>query len=105
MATSWIIGKVNDAIQPTIHSATSAAGSFAGGALNTVGNSINGVGASLNGTIRRYGDGINDYGNGVMDWAKADGPRAQTASNPLGLSSGTSEQDESCNTFSRNHGN
>jgi len=91
MATSWILGKISDALQPTIHSTVSSAGSFAGGALNTVGSGINGVGETINGTIRRYGDGVRDYGNGVMDWTSATGSRAQTAGNPLGLSGGKSQ--------------
>lgn len=86
MATSWVLGKISDALQPTIQSTVSTAGNFAGGTLNTVGNGINGVGSTINGTIKRYGDGVRDYGNGVMDWANAPGARGQTASNPLGLS-------------------
>ncbi|KIX97494.1 uncharacterized protein Z520_06946 [Fonsecaea multimorphosa CBS 102226] len=79
---------------PATPSATPAAtvasaGAFAGGAVNAVGNSINGVGESINSTVRRYGDGVKDYGNGIMDWTQAGGVRAATASNPLGLSAGT----------------
>lgn len=54
--------------------------------MNTVGSSINGVGDSINSSIRYYGDGAKDYGNSIMDWSSASAPRAQTASNPLGLS-------------------
>lgn len=89
MATSWILGKVSDAIQPTIQGACASAGSFAGGAMNYVGSSINGVGESINTNIRAYGDGAKDYGNSIMDWTAAPGLRAQTAGNPLGLSSTT----------------
>jgi len=88
MATSWVLGKISDALAPTISSTVSSAGSFAGGAVNAVGNSINGVGETINGSIRRYGDGVKDYGNGIMDWTTADGARSATASNPLGLSAG-----------------
>lgn len=88
MATNWVLDKISGALQPTIQSTVSTAGSYAGGALNTVGNGINGIGQSINGTVKRYGDGVRDYGNGVMDWANAPGTRGQTASNPLGLSSG-----------------
>jgi len=88
MATSWVLGKISDALAPTISSTVSSAGSFAGGAVNAVGNSINGVGETINGSIRRYGDGVKDYGNGIMDWTTADGVRSATASNPLGLSAG-----------------
>lgn len=91
MATSWVLGKISDALQPTIQSTVSSAGTFAGGALNTVGSGINGVGETINGTIKRYGDGVRDYGNGVMDWTNASGVRAQTASNPLGLNSGMTQ--------------
>ena len=89
MATSWVLGKISDALQPTVQSTVSTAGNFAGGAFNTVGNGINGVGNAIGGTISRYGNGVRDYGNGVMDWSNATGPRAQTASNPLGLNGGT----------------
>ncbi|EXJ59445.1 uncharacterized protein A1O5_12070 [Cladophialophora psammophila CBS 110553] len=88
MATQWVLGKVSEALAPTVSSTVASAGAFAGGAVNAVGNSINGVGESINSTIRRYGDGVKDYGNGVMDWTQAAGPRAATASNPLGLSAG-----------------
>lgn len=89
MATSWVLGKVSDAIAPTIHNTVSTAGSYAGGAVATVGNSINGVGEGINSSIRRYGDGAKDYGNSIMDWSKAPASRVQTASNPLGLSGST----------------
>src|SRR5271167_139565 len=89
MATNWILGKVSEALAPTVHSTVSAAGAFAGGAINALGNSINGVGEGINNSIRRYGDGAKDYGNSIMDWTKADGYREPTASNPLGLSGGT----------------
>jgi len=88
MATNWVLGKVSDALAPTVASTVSTAGSFAGGAVSAVGSSINGVGAGINNSIRRYGDGAMDYGNSIRDWTKADGIRAQTASNPLGLASG-----------------
>jgi hypothetical protein len=89
MATQWVLDKVSDALAPTVSNAVASAGSFAGGAVNAVGASINSVGESINGTVRRYGDGVKDYGNGLLDWTKADGIRAATASNPLGLSAGT----------------
>src|ERR1700753_4396210 len=89
MATSWVLGKVSDALAPPVSSTVASAGSFAGGAVNAIGNSINGVGETINGSIRRYGDGVKDYGNGIMDWTSSDGVRAATASNPLGLSGGT----------------
>jgi len=89
MATQWVLGKISDALQPSIQSGVSTAGAYAGGVFNTIGSGINGIGESVNGTIRRYGDGLKDYGNGVMDWTNATGSRAQTASNPLGL--GTSK--------------
>jgi len=88
MATGWVLGKISEALAPTISSTVASAGSFAGGAVNAVGSSINGVGETINGTIRRYGDGVKDYGNGLLDWTAADGSRAPTASNPLGLSAG-----------------
>ncbi|KAH0829775.1 hypothetical protein FOPE_10683 [Fonsecaea pedrosoi] len=88
MATQWVLGKVSEALAPTVSSTVASAGAFAGGAVNAVGNSINGVGESINSTIRRYGDGVKDYGNGIMDWTRAGGVRAATASNPLGLSAG-----------------
>ena len=88
MATNWVLGKVSDALAPTVSNAASAAGSFAGGAVSAVGNSINGVGEGINNSIRRYGDGAKDYGNSIMDWTKAPSARSQTASNPLGLQSG-----------------
>ena len=90
MATQWVLGKISDALQPTIQNGVSTAGTFAGGAFSTVGSGINGVGESINGTIKRYGDGFKDYGNGVMDWTNAPVPRAQTSQNPLGLSGGKS---------------
>lgn len=89
MATEWVLGKISDALQPSIQSGVSTAGAYAGSVFNTMGSGINGIGESINGTIKRYGDGFKDYGNGVMDWTNATGPRAQTASNPLGL--GTSK--------------
>lgn len=88
MATGWVLGKISEALAPTVSSTVSSAGSFAGGAVNAVGNSINGVGETIGGSIRRYGDGVKDYGNGIMDWTTADGVRSATASNPLGLSAG-----------------
>jgi len=88
MATQWVLGKVSEALAPTVSGAVSTAGSFAGGAIGAVGNTINGVGEGINGSIRRYGDGAKDYGNAIMDWTRADGLRAATSSNPLGLSSG-----------------
>jgi len=87
MATQWVLGKVSDALAPTVSGAVSSAGSFAGGAVNAVGNSINGVGEGINHSIRRYGDGAKNYGNSIMDWTTAGAVRGQTASNPLGLSS------------------
>jgi len=89
MATNWVLGKVSDALAPTVSGAVSSAGGFAGGAVNAVGNSINGVGEGVNRFVRAYGDGAKDYGNAIMDWTKADGSRGATAANPLGLSSGT----------------
>ncbi|KIV83777.1 hypothetical protein PV11_05772 [Exophiala sideris] len=86
MATQWVLGKVSDALAPTISSTVSSAGSFAGGAVNAVGNTINGVGEGINGSIKKYGDGVKDYGNAVMDWTSAGAVRASTAQNPLGLS-------------------
>ncbi|KIW63173.1 hypothetical protein PV04_10039 [Phialophora macrospora] len=88
MATQWVLGKVSEALAPTVSSTVSSAGSFAGGAVNALGNSINGIGEAINGSVRRYGDGVKDYGNGLMDWTSADGMRAATASNPLGLNAG-----------------
>ncbi|KAJ4524774.1 hypothetical protein HRR78_007957 [Exophiala dermatitidis] len=64
MATQWVLGKVSEALAPTVSS------------------------EGINNSIRRYGDGVKDYGNAIMDWSRADGIRAQTASNPLGLSAG-----------------
>ncbi|KIW14698.1 hypothetical protein PV08_07482 [Exophiala spinifera] len=75
-----------DAVSQTRTVAT--AGAFAGGAVSAVGNSINGIGEGINNSIRRYGDGAKDYGNAIMDWTAADGVRATTANNPLGLSAG-----------------
>jgi len=88
MATQWVLGKVSDALAPTVSGAVAGAGSFVGGAVNAVGNSINGVGEGINSSIRRYGDGTKDYGNAIKDWTQAEGVRASTASNPLGLSAG-----------------
>ncbi|KAK5452753.1 hypothetical protein LTS15_006901 [Exophiala xenobiotica] len=88
MATQWVLGKVSEALAPTVSNTVSSAGSFAGGAVSAVGNSINSVGEGINNSIRRYGDGIKDYGNAVMDWTSADAVRATTAANPLGLSAG-----------------
>ncbi|EXJ78419.1 hypothetical protein A1O1_08819 [Capronia coronata CBS 617.96] len=88
MATQWVLGKVSEALAPTVSGAVSGAGSFAGGAVSAVGSSINGVGEGINSSIRRYGDGVKDYGNAIMDWTRADAVRAPTANNPLGLSSG-----------------
>lgn len=88
MATQWVLGKVSEALAPTVSGVVGTAGSFAGGAVTAVGSSINGVGEGINNSIRRYGDGVKDYGNAIMDWSKADGVRAPTANNPLGLSSG-----------------
>lgn len=90
MATSWVLGKVSDALAPTVSGVVSTAGGFAGGAVNAVGNSINGVGDGINRSIKAYGDGAKDYGNSIMDWTKADGGRGATAANPLGLGSGVS---------------
>jgi len=89
MATGWVLGKISDALAPTVSNVVGSAGSMAGGAVSAVGAGINGVGESINGSIRRYGDGAQDYGNAIKDWSRADAPRSQTASNPLGLSSGT----------------
>lgn len=91
MATQWVLDKISDALAPTVSSGVATAGSFTGGAISAVGNSINGVGEGINRSIKRYGDGVMDYGNGVMDWTSASGGRAQTAGNPLGLSSGSSQ--------------
>ena len=91
MATQWVLGKISDALAPTVSSGVATAGSYTGGAISAVGNSINGIGEGINRSIKRYGDGVLDYGNGVMDWTSATGSRAQTASNPLGLSSGTAQ--------------
>jgi len=88
MATQWVLGKVSDALAPTVSGAVAGAGSFVGGAVGAVGSSINGVGDGINNSIRRYGDGTKDYGNAIKDWTQADGVRAATASNPLGLSAG-----------------
>ncbi|KAK5208031.1 hypothetical protein LTR41_006543 [Exophiala xenobiotica] len=88
MATQWVLGKVSEALAPTVSNTVSSAGSFAGGAVSAVGNSINSVGEGINSSIRRYGDGVKDYGNAVMDWTSADSVRASTAANPLGLSAG-----------------
>jgi hypothetical protein len=86
MATAWIMGTIHNAIAPTISNAIQTAGSVAGDAVGAVGNGINGIGESINSSIRRYGDGTVDYGNAIKDYTKAPGPRASTASNPLGLS-------------------
>src|SRR5947199_6377734 len=86
MTTHWIMHTIHNAIAPTISSAVQTAGSVAGNAVNAVGNGINGIGESINSSIRRYGDGTKDYGNAIKDYTKAPGPRAATASNPLGLS-------------------
>lgn len=88
MATQWVLGKVSDALAPTVSGAVSSAGAYAGGAFSFVGNAINGVGEGINNSIRRYGDGTKDYGNAIMDWTAAPAPRSQTASNPLGLAGG-----------------
>jgi len=88
MATGWVLGKISDALAPTVSNVVGSAGSMAGGAVSAVGAGINGIGESINGSIRRYGDGAQDYGNAIKDWSRADAPRSQTASNPLGLSSG-----------------
>ncbi|KAK6386222.1 hypothetical protein LTS17_001797 [Exophiala oligosperma] len=88
MATQWVLGKVSEALAPTVSGTVATAGAFAGGAVNAVGNSINGVGEGINRSIRHYGDGAKDYGNAIMDWTAADGVRAVTANNPLGLSAG-----------------
>jgi hypothetical protein len=89
MATQWVLDKISGALAPTVSGAVASAGSYAGGAVNAVGNTINGVGDGFGRAVRSYGDGVKDYGNGLMDWTKAEGPRAATASNPLGLSSGS----------------
>jgi len=89
MATGWVLGKISDALAPTVSNVVGSAGAMAGGAVSAVGAGINGVGESINGSIRRYGDGAKDYGNAIKDWSSADAPRSQTASNPLGLSAGT----------------
>src|SRR5436305_9091398 len=86
MAAEWIMGTIHNALARTISSAVQTAGSVAGSAVNAVGNGINGIGESINSSIRRYGDGTIDYGNAIKDYTKAPGPRASTASNPLGLS-------------------
>jgi len=86
MATAWIMGTIHNAIAPTISSAVQTVGSVAGDAVSAVGNGINGIGESINNSIRRYGDGTIDYANAIKDYTKAPGPRASTASNPLGLS-------------------
>src|SRR2546430_1740765 len=86
MAAEWIMGTIHNALAPTISSAVQTAGSVAGDAVSAVGNGINGIGESINSSIRRYGDGTKDYGNAIKDYTKAPGPRAATASNPLGLS-------------------
>ena len=88
MATQWVLDKVSDALAPTVSNAVASAGSYAGGAVSAVGNGINGVGEGISRSIKRYGDGVKDYGNGIMDWTSASTTRAQTASNPLGLSGG-----------------
>jgi len=91
MATQWVLDKVSDALAPTVSNAVASAGSYAGGAVSAIGNGINGVGDGIGRSIKRYGDGVLDYGNGIMDWTSASGSRAQTASNPLGLSGGKSQ--------------
>ena len=88
MATAWVLGKVSDALAPTVSNTVSTAGGFAGGAVNAVGSSVNGVGDGINRYIKGYGDGAKDYGNAIMDWTAADGIRGATAANPLGLTGG-----------------
>jgi hypothetical protein len=80
------MGTIHNALAPTISSAVQTAGSVVGDAVGAVGNGINGIGESINSSIRHYGDGTKDYGNAIKDYTKAPGPRAATASNPLGLS-------------------
>lgn len=87
MASGWIAGMISNGVQTAIQPGIASAGSFAGGAVSSVGNGVNGVGESINGYVRRYGTGIQEYGNAIRDWTGAEGPRAQTAANPLGLSS------------------
>lgn len=88
MATQWVLDKISDAVQPTIQSGVSTAGSYAGGAFTAVGGGINSIGQSINRSISTYGNGVADYGNGILDWTGSSSKRAQTASNPLGLDSG-----------------
>lgn len=88
MATQWVLDKVSDALAPTVSRTVATAGGYAGGAVSYVGTSINGVGEGFNRFVKTYGDGTLDYGNSIMDWTAAEGPRKQTASNPLGLSGG-----------------
>lgn len=42
-------------------------------------------------TTRGWGDGVRGYGNGVKDATRASGPRAPTATNPLGLPGGSTQ--------------
>lgn len=44
---------------------------------------------SVAGTTRGWGDSVRGYGNNIKDATRAAGPRAPTASNPLGLAGGS----------------
>ncbi|OCL14799.1 hypothetical protein AOQ84DRAFT_351340 [Glonium stellatum] len=73
----------------TMNAATAGVGNFAGGVVNAVGNGIagagRGAGASITNSSRGLGNSVREYGNSIKDATGASGPRASTATNPLGM--------------------
>lgn len=75
----------------TANAATAGIGNFAGGIVQAAGNGVagagKGAGASVTNTSRTWGDTVRNYGNYIKDVSGAQGSRAPTGQNPLGLSS------------------
>ncbi|KAF2154654.1 hypothetical protein K461DRAFT_291581 [Myriangium duriaei CBS 260.36] len=92
MATNKSTNKAgnNNWISQKVQGYVSGAGNYFGGSIQNVGNGVNGVGKGIGDSItaatRGWGQGVAGYGNDIKDAARAGGPRAQTAGNPLGLS-------------------
>lgn len=57
--------------------------------MNAVGNGVagagRGAGTSITNSSRNWGNSIREYGNSIKDVTGASGPRASTATNPLGM--------------------
>ncbi|KAF2674564.1 hypothetical protein BT63DRAFT_419851 [Microthyrium microscopicum] len=79
----------NNWISQKVQGVVAGAGNAVAGAYTSVGNGVSGAGRGagnvVTGTTRGWADGIRSYGNAIKDASGASGPRAPTASNPLGI--------------------